>query len=613
LKNGRFLTRGAAASLLACGAAALGFASVSLAQQAGISPLGAPPASGPQSPLAFDDLVEYSIDRLAFQVDGQGSLRTTVMLGEREITLDLWPHSVRSAAFEVLVQQADGSFERMVPPATTTYRGVVKDMPGSTVSAGFFNGSLSAIVTLDEQAEDTWVVQPLTAGVAGADAALHVVHRESDDISAIGSFCGTVADPIGVLGQDAGAPGVDETLLLELAVDTDYEFFQLRGSEASVIAAVESQVNAVSNIYERDVDTVIEITTIIVRPDPADPYTVSDGGDLLNQMSNHWRSAHRGVHRDTASLISGRDFAGGVLGVAWIAGTCSTSTGYNVNQYRSLGTSARIAVHAHELGHNNNAPHCSGGDCRIMCPGIGGCSGDISRFGTTSRNIIRGFLNAVPCIDELVTEPDPQPLPFADNFDASRDLDVEKWAEASAIVITPSVVNPITAPNAVTLQPGGTLTTTRYDVPAPGVQPSYVSVWSQHRFVELGKFLRVEYFSTFNGEWTPLGAIQSDGTDQLQFVLNQWKLPLEASGAEFRLRIAAVGSDTADAWFIDSVSVDEYCRIDLNKDGDTNIFDFLAFQTAFDAGSPEADFTNDTVLNVFDFLEFQNQFGDGCD
>jgi hypothetical protein len=608
------MARATVAGVLASAAAMLVATPASFAQGV-LSQEGTPPSTGQQSPLVFEDLVEYSIERMDFEVGPGGSISTTVLLGEQPVTFELWPHDTRSPDFQVLVQQDDGSHERMVPPAPTTYRGVVEGVDDSHVTAGFFEGSLTAIITLGPAAEDMWIVQPLSERVPGADATLHVVHRDSDDLSAVGKICGTVTDPFDGLfqkhDQHPGA-GVDQTLLLELAVDTDFEFFQARGSEASVIAAVESQVNAVSSIYERDVDTAIEITTIIVRPTSADPYTTSDGGDLLGQMTNHWRTQQTGVRRDTASLISGRNFAGGVLGVAWLNGTCTTTQGYNVNQYVSLSTGARVAVHAHELGHNNSAPHCSGGDCRIMCAGIGGCAGDISRFGALSQSRIRSYLDAVPCIGDLVVEPDPQPLPFRDDFDVSRDLDPDKWAEASGVVVTPSVLNPITAPNALSFLPGGTLTTTRHDVPAPGDQVSYVRVWSQHRFVESGKFLRVEYFSTFNAAWEPLGAIQSDGTNQDQFVLNQWQLPLLATGPEFRVRVAAVGSDTADAWFIDSVTVDEFCRVDLNEDGSIDLFDFLAFQTAFDTGSPLADFNNDADLNVFDFLEFQNQFGDGC-
>ena len=54
------------------------------------------------------------------------------------------------------------------------------------------------------------------------------------------------------------------------------------------------------------------------------------------------------------------------------------------------------------------------------------------------------------------------------------------------------------------------------------------------------------------------------------------------------------------------------CRADLDGDGQATLFDFLAFQNAFDAGDPLADFDFDGELTVFDFLAFQNRFDAGC-
>jgi len=57
-----------------------------------------------------------------------------------------------------------------------------------------------------------------------------------------------------------------------------------------------------------------------------------------------------------------------------------------------------------------------------------------------------------------------------------------------------------------------------------------------------------------------------------------------------------------------------YCVADLAPPfGVLNVFDFLAFQTAFGSGDPCADLAPPFgVLNVFDFLAFQTAFGSGC-
>ncbi|MEO1007980.1 MAG: S8 family serine peptidase [Planctomycetota bacterium] len=54
------------------------------------------------------------------------------------------------------------------------------------------------------------------------------------------------------------------------------------------------------------------------------------------------------------------------------------------------------------------------------------------------------------------------------------------------------------------------------------------------------------------------------------------------------------------------------CPADFDGDGELTIFDFLAFQNAFDLGDPAADFDGDGELTIFDFLAFQNAFADGC-
>jgi len=60
-----------------------------------------------------------------------------------------------------------------------------------------------------------------------------------------------------------------------------------------------------------------------------------------------------------------------------------------------------------------------------------------------------------------------------------------------------------------------------------------------------------------------------------------------------------------------SVTIDPVCVADMNRDGQLNLFDFLAFQTAFGNGDPAADLALPFgILNLFDFLAFQSAFGD---
>ncbi|MEO1008646.1 MAG: GC-type dockerin domain-anchored protein [Planctomycetota bacterium] len=62
-----------------------------------------------------------------------------------------------------------------------------------------------------------------------------------------------------------------------------------------------------------------------------------------------------------------------------------------------------------------------------------------------------------------------------------------------------------------------------------------------------------------------------------------------------------------------SVRVDPVdCVADLDLDGSLDLFDFLEFQTLFDAGNLVADLDFDGELTIFDFLAFQTAFDSGC-
>jgi len=95
---------------------------------------------------------------------------------------------------------------------------------------------------------------------------------------------------------------------------------------------------------------------------------------------------------------------------------------------------------------------------------------------------------------------------------------------------------------------------------------------------------------------------------------------LEISGVPFeRIRFICRGvGPTGDrdgilACFDNVVIEMTACAADFDGDGELTIFDFLAFQNAFDAGDPLADFDGDGELTIFDFLAFQNAFDAGCE
>jgi hypothetical protein len=172
---------------------------------------------------------------------------------------------------------------------------------------------------------------------------------------------------------------------------------------------IENVINAVEAIYDADVGVLYDITTILVRTAEQDPYTTSNPGSLLNQFQLHWTTSQDAVHRDIAHLFTGKNMVGSVIGIAQLSVICSQGNGFGLSESKWTGNFAfRTALTAHELGHNWSAGHCDGeGSCSIMCSGLGGCSGNISAFNTSSKNAINNKKNASGCLDDAI----PPPLP----------------------------------------------------------------------------------------------------------------------------------------------------------------------------------------------------------
>lgn len=56
----------------------------------------------------------------------------------------------------------------------------------------------------------------------------------------------------------------------------------------------------------------------------------------------------------------------------------------------------------------------------------------------------------------------------------------------------------------------------------------------------------------------------------------------------------------------------DLCDVDMNCDGELDVFDVFEFLEAFENMDPRADFLPDGIFDVFDVFEYLNQFQAGC-
>lgn len=359
------------------------------------------------------------------QLDAAGAVQTLKVAlrlnGERR-TLDLYPYSMRSDDFVLLVQDESGDLYEDAPPPITTYRGHVVGDLQSDVAASIIEGKLYATIVTQG---DAWAVQPVGGAADGAPDNLHAVYRQADVIPA-GGQCGVPdtalprVDPQG--GRHGGAADTQGTGgRTQIAFDTDVEYYQLNGSSITLtVADIEMIMTQVGLVYQAQSNICYVEERIIVRTAGPDPYSLTNSSNLLCQFRNFWNN-NITTSRDIAHLMTGKNLDGTTIGVAWVGVVCNESgfsgtiancsntanLGYGLSQTRfSANVVARSALTAHELGHNWNSCHCNqntctGGnadaDCGIMWSASGAQQSTLL-FGTRSLGAITTHRNSRTCL-----------------------------------------------------------------------------------------------------------------------------------------------------------------------------------------------------------------------
>jgi hypothetical protein len=577
----------------------------------------ATPALGQDRDLIGEafDVSEFTLVHLDVPQELGPHALIPVVVDGHEATMTLFRHSMRSSDFEVVL--SDGS--RVDPPALHTYRGMLTGVRGSRVAASLHGGHLTALIRLGDV---IWAIQPAVEADPNADADLHVVYR-MDDVNQGDWSCGVVAGPEGqVLGGETLAGG--GTKIAEIAFDCDYEFFTANGQNvANTVANTETLLNGVETIYLNDVDIGYEITTILVRDNPSDPYTSSVPDTLLGQFRAEWKTNQAGVPRDIAHLLTGRNLQGGIIGIAFLSGVCNFNLEYGLSETTFTGSFPfRVALTAHEVGHNWSAQHCDGQpDCAIMCSGLGGCPGGVGKFSVIAKAQITNFSNAIiGCLDFI---PDAKATWKATVTTTSGD---EEYQVGEIATMTLSLDMEPDVDGVTVLG----LAATIFDVLGDaGASLGEIPSWSVlNDLAELtGDLTETDGTSLFNvnaGQLTAFGPFTPDDPiDVLEFnwgtdTEGPYPVSWNTSTESMVIWQKDNGEDVGVDWAVGEVEVGfdvvqgQACYADCTGDGNLDILDFVCFQAFWSESEPYADCNKDGEWNILDFVCFQGAFSAGC-
>ncbi|MBX3376268.1 MAG: hypothetical protein KF678_04610 [Phycisphaeraceae bacterium] len=159
-------------------------------------------------------------------------------------------------------------------------------------------------------------------------------------------------------GGGGDAPFIKNLRQIQLAVETDHEFFQILGTEPAALEYVLHLYGAVSDIYMREINCRVDIVYTRIWPQPNEPFNAS-----LNDFRSYWLANMGSVARDVAQMFSGRgDLPGGVAYLNSLCtntayGFCGNLVGFFADPESSSVFNYDPLVAAHELGHNCGTLH----------------------------------------------------------------------------------------------------------------------------------------------------------------------------------------------------------------------------------------------------------------
>lgn len=306
----------------------------------------------------------------AFRAAGGGRLTVPLPGG---VTVDLALHRFDVfAPGAKLVATGDRGVEQPLRFDLTTFQGSVPGEDGSWAVVSMSNDQVLGTI---EHGGTRYAIAP--AATVGGD---HVVTDEATLEPHAPLDCGAdelpqITNPIPPPGSRAPAPeGVQGTeatatrLVCNLAVDTDYELYGVKFASnlTNCQNYIATLIATVSVIYERDINTTIQLGYLNIWTTTNDPYPTAPGGSTsycsqtLNTMVAYWDTAHVAVSRTIACHLSGQNL---LCGIAYINELCSTGFGYcvcpldAVYSYPTNTTTWDANVVAHEMGHNFGSWH----------------------------------------------------------------------------------------------------------------------------------------------------------------------------------------------------------------------------------------------------------------
>ena len=372
-----------------------------------------------QTVLSNYEVIRLEPGEIEERVTASNRLKVQLTSGLLDFRIE--QRNLRSPRYRAEVTGEDGVRRQLPPPPVTTYKGTA--VVGQEVVQGRFTITSDRFEGVVFTSGDWHYIEPLRNYLPNAEAAELVVYKHSDIKPGQEWRCGVskLRQGINQVDQAAVQAALDTTTTytVEIATEADYEYVQYWGSSAAANQEIESILNRVEGVYEQELNLKLEIVFQHSWNSRNDPYSGTDGEDLVEQFRHHWNANfYYSEDYDLAHLWTGKqtltaeDEEGEEIRIGGIAGRRTVC----YNRRFSYGLSIRYSqtykffVAAHEIGHNFDADHPN-----EVEPPVASCAGTIMWSGERrgesltfcqfSRNEIRRHVSSYNSCLEAEGEP----------------------------------------------------------------------------------------------------------------------------------------------------------------------------------------------------------------
>ncbi len=225
----------------------------------------------------------------------------------------------------------------------------------------------------------------------------YFLHSENDQLNS-NLRCGVRAEQNSrqLIDHDSeNNSALAQCIIIDIALACDRTVFNKQGGVFNAEAFMINVLNQVQANYDDEFPTSIEfnITSFFV----ADLAT-NDPWNAVNNIDEHlavFRSWANGGGFGGASYSVATAWTikySGTYGLAYVGSLCSSER-YNVCSDFSFGIGLLRGLLAHELGHNFNCNHDSGGSPFIMAPGINSSV----KWSTSSISAVENYIKTIGC------------------------------------------------------------------------------------------------------------------------------------------------------------------------------------------------------------------------